>query len=104
MNNCHSIVEFILSGKSRLPMYIGGRSIFQLKAFLDGWIFGSPDKIRDIEALQDFQCWIEEKFNVRSNQSWAKIILFYSNDECEALENFLKLFEDFVDAENSKCD
>ena len=43
-----------------------------------------------------FQSWIENKFKMRGTHSWAKIILFYSMDEKDALDNFFKLFEEFL--------
>ena len=46
--------------------------------------------------FENFQEWIEGKFNLPDTQSWAKIILFYSADERDALERFFELFEEFV--------
>lgn len=44
--------------------------------------------------LDGFQDWIQKKFNIDSSQSWANIILFFSQDERDALDIF-QLFEEF---------
>lgn len=91
-----SIKELIALVKTRPAMYIGKRSITSLKAFLDGWYFRSPDTVEDIEVMSYFQEWIEKKYSIRSSHSWSEIILFYSQDECDALDTFFKEFETFL--------
>ena len=76
-------------------MYIGGNSIIQMKAFIDGWLF-SGIEVTDKSILDEFQLWIQSTYRITSNQSWDRIILFYSTDSFEALENFFKLFEEFL--------
>jgi hypothetical protein len=80
-------------------MYLGSPSILHLQSFLIGYWYAKDElKISRTEQEQDFenfQDWIQEKFNVESTQSWAKIILFYSQDEREALNNFFKWLEEF---------
>jgi hypothetical protein len=93
------IYEILQRIKARPSMYLGSPSILNLKSFLIGyWYARSELKISRTEQEQDFenfQDWIQEKFNVESTQSWAKIILFYSQDEREALNNFFKWLEEF---------
>jgi hypothetical protein len=88
--------KLILLIKERPSMYLGCNSISCLKAFLDGWSFREPDGISDNKFLDDFQLWIEKRFVHGGTQSFAKIILFYSQDECSALTSFFKLFDEFV--------
>lgn len=98
ITNINSLVEFIKLIQKRTPMYLGGRTIIHLKAFLDGWFFGKGDEIKDGYLLGDFQDWIQKKYKVKSTQSWARIILFYSTDEFSALSNFFELFNEFLKA------
>jgi len=44
----------------------------------------------------EFPEWIRQRFKVQTSQSWANIILFYSEDERKALDNFFDLFEEFI--------
>lgn len=78
-------------------MYLGGRTITHLKAFLDGWLYGKEEEITDVQLLDEFQAWIQDKYNVKGSQSWAKVILFHSADEYAALDNFFELFNKFLD-------
>ena len=48
------------------------------------------------QQFENFQQWIEQKFNQSSTQHWTKIILFYAEDEPDALEIFFELFEEFI--------
>jgi hypothetical protein len=38
------------------------------------------------QDFEEFQDWIEKRFNQPSTQSWTKIILFFSEDESDALD------------------
>jgi len=96
-----SLKDFIQDIEHRTAMYIGGNTITHLNAFLDGWFFAMEEDIEDAHLLGEFQFWIEERFNIKGVQSWAKIILFYSNDEFDALQNFFDLFKDFLESKNS---
>ena len=96
MQKTTNLVEFISTIQSRTPMYIGGRTIIHLKAFIDGWFYGKEEEIDDSYLLDDFQEWIQKKYNIRSSHSWDRIIAFYSTDECKALENFFQLFDEFI--------
>ena len=97
MKKLYSIREFIIMIQERTAMYIGGRTITHLKAFLDGWLYGMEDNIVDAYLLDEFQNWLENKYNITSSQSWDKIILFYSSDSYNALINFFNLFEEYLE-------
>ena len=93
------IFELLDKIKERPSLYLSGDSINHLKAFLDGYYFCKHSFVLS-NSLQDqnwfrFQQWIEEKYSIRTSQSWAQIILFFSTDECEALNNFFDLLEEF---------
>ncbi len=77
-------------------MYIGSNSITSLKAFIDGWYFRDTGAVTDTKLMNDFQDWVEEKYEVKGTQSWARILLFYSIDESGALELFFRDFDLFL--------
>lgn len=89
--------------KQRPSLYLGKRSLSHLHVFLDGYIFtcrqlGIPLTEQE-KKFEEFQSWIEIRFNQVSTQSWSRIILFYSEDEAAALNRFFDLFEEFLKSE-----
>ncbi|MEG4283324.1 hypothetical protein QUB68_09365 [Microcoleus sp. A006_D1] len=89
--------------KKRSSLYLGNRSLSHLHVFLDGYTFarrqlGIP-LTEEEKKFEDFQEWIEIRFNQADTQSWSRIILFYSEDEADALKRFFDLFEEFVSCE-----
>jgi hypothetical protein len=96
----NSFYESIRKIKKRPSMYLGKPSICNLRSYLAGYIFARRElgiaPTEEEQTFVKFQDWIQKKFNVSSSQSWDKIILFYSEDEHTALEQFFNLFEEFV--------
>lgn len=95
MDNLSDILKKI---KHKPSVYLGKPSISCLQAFLSGYNvaqyqLGLP--IQQENPLDGFQDWIQKKFNIDSSQSWANIILFFSEDERDALDIFFQLFEEF---------
>ncbi|MCU0565737.1 MAG: hypothetical protein MUF49_03975 [Oculatellaceae cyanobacterium Prado106] len=96
------MVEFydlIHNIEKRPALYLGQPTITHLGTFLAGYNFarrqlGIPQTEQE-QRFSEFQEWIEQKFKVRSSQSWEKIILFYSQDEFSALKFFFTLFHEF---------
>lgn len=91
----NSIIELITQIKTRPAMYIGRNSISCLKAFIDGWYLRTPETVIDSTVMDDFQNWVEKKYNIKTSHSWCDIILFYSQDENDALSNFFREFDEF---------
>ncbi|MEA5467554.1 hypothetical protein [Spirulina sp. 06S082] len=85
--------------RERPGMYLNFPSLPCLDSFLTGYFLAKSemDIIPSAEEVEfdTFQEWIQEKFNIESTQSWAKIILFYSVSEQDALDNFFKWLEEF---------
>lgn len=84
-------------------MYLGRRSITRLRSFLDGYIsarqdLGLPPRKQERE-FAGFQDWIQERFKITTTHGWDSIILFYSADERDALDNFFDLLEQFLNGE-----
>ncbi len=90
--------------KTRPALYLGKRSIFSLQAFLDGYTFAYRQLAIPVteqeQEFAEFQNWIEKQFNRQSTKSWARIILFYSEDESQAIDTFFELFKDFLQRES----
>ena len=76
-------------------MFIGERSIYCLKSYLDGWTYGKDD-VSDDGFFVDFQAWIQERYGVSTTQSWAKIIAFNTSDQIHALDEAIKLLLEFI--------
>jgi hypothetical protein len=95
--------------KQRSSLYLGKRSLSHLHVFLDGYTFarrqlGIPITEQE-RNFEEFQEWIENRFNQVNTQSWSRIILFYSEDESDALSRFFDLLEEFLNSQQlSKVD
>ena len=89
--------------KQRSSLYLGKQSLSHLHVFLDGYTFarrqlGIPVTEQETK-FEEFQEWIENRFNQVDTQSWSRIILFYAEDEADALKRFFDLFEEFSNSE-----
>lgn len=97
-----SFVDLIRKVQKRSAMYLGKPSISSLGAFLSGYklarheldISSTPEE----ENFSRFQAWIQKKFRISTGQSWEQIILFYSEDENSELNEFFKLFDEFLNS------
>ena len=92
--------ELIDKIKQRPALYLGKSSLNQLQTFLDGYTFAlrqaNISVSQEEQEFEQFQEWIEVKFSQPSTQSWSRIILFYSEDERDALESFFELLNEFI--------
>lgn len=94
------LYELIEKLRKRPSLYLGKPSIEHLQVFLDGYTFARRQLnipiTKQEREFEGFQNWVECRFNQKDTQSWAKIILFYSEDERAALDSFFDCFDDFV--------
>ena len=94
-----NIDELLDQITKRPTMYIGEPSIFCLKAFIDGFVISQEYACvynnQSISFMAEFQAWIEKKYNVSTTQSWARIISFFTPDQPAALDEALKLLNEF---------
>lgn len=99
-----TIYQLIDRIQKRPGMYLGKPSITRLKSFLDGYMGARQDLgfplTEEEEKFNRFTEWIQVRFKITSSHSWADIILFYSGDEKEALNQFFELFAQFMTIEN----
>lgn len=89
------IEEIISLIKDRPVMYIGRNSIFCLRAYLSG-VLWENNLISNPTLINEFQIYIEKKYNINTSHSWADIIHFFSPDENKALESFFIDFDEFL--------
>ena len=101
----HDLYTLVKKIKKAPSMYLGQHSIICLQAFLSGYsvakheLGGQPTEQE--QDFREFPEWIQKKFNIQTSQSWASIILFYSEDERKALDKFFQLFEEFLSRNDS---
>lgn len=93
------LYDLIRNIQKRPAMYLGQTSITNFQSFLAGYFFarhqlGEPETEQE-KHFVNFEPWIQQKFKITSSQSWDKIILFFSQDEHQALERFFELFDEF---------
>jgi hypothetical protein len=88
--------ELIEKISKRPGMYIGDYSILNLKCFLDGYFTARYQFTHDEVGLAEFQKWIEKKYKVTTTQSWAAIIRYHTPNDQAALDDFFKLFDEYV--------
>ena len=98
------LYEILQEIKKRPGIFLGRSSITRLRSFLDGYIaaredLGLPRTDQETE-FNNFQDWIQKRYNITSSHGWDSIILFYSADERDALDNFFQLFEKFQNGES----
>jgi|GEM_PF-618671 len=102
MSNFYDILQKI---KQRPALYLGKRSLSYLQVFLDGYTFARRELAIDVtkqeREFEEFQEWIEQRFNQADTQSWSRIILFYSEDEGDALDRFFELFDKFLQRDDT---
>ncbi|AFZ26462.1 hypothetical protein Cylst_4372 [Cylindrospermum stagnale PCC 7417] len=98
MSDLYDLLQKI---KQRPSMYLGKHSIFSFLAFWSGYKVAQDQfgihPTRQEQEFEEFLQWIREKYEINTSQSWASIILFYSEDERSALDRFFELFEEYLD-------
>lgn len=102
MNDLYDLIANI---KQRPTMYLGRTSVTNLRTFLAGYVFarrqaGIPQTEQE-QQFSEFQIWVQQHFNLPSNQTWDQIILFFSEDEHSAWGYFFQLFDEFQQAHGS---
>lgn len=99
------LYDLIRDIQKRPAMYLGQPSISHLYTFLAGYFFarrhlGEAETDQE-KHFSNFQTWIQQKFRITSSQSWGKIILFFSQDENQALEYFFELFGEYLESKRN---
>ena len=82
----------------RTPMYLGSWSITRLRSYLSGYGHALYDMGRDETDPEwsGFQKWVERRYRSETTHGWDSLILFYNQDERDALEEFWKLLDEYL--------
>jgi hypothetical protein len=99
------LYEIFKKIKEKPALQLRRLSIFQLEAFYGGYTYarrdiGLPETEQEIE-FGDFQDWLQRRYDIKTTQSWASIILFFSRDERDALDRFFELLDEFINRDKS---
>lgn len=97
MSNLYKTLQKI---REKPGMYIGKPSLSDLFMFIVGYEFARGELEIELtkeeeDFHQKFQPWLQEKYQIKTVNSWAKIISVYSVDEKEGFEKFFKLLDEF---------
>lgn len=81
-------------------LYIGTASVTVLRHFLVGYKFARQEMgflptDAELDFYQKFQPWLQNRFHLRTVNSWDKILLFKFLDEKAAFTHFFLLLEEF---------
>lgn len=91
--------ELLKGVKKRPGMYLGTNSVTKLDMVLRGYSLARREvdvpPTESEREFEGFQSWVQDKYGIKTGQSWSKIILFYSIDDYEALQRFFELFEEY---------
>lgn len=103
MSGMFEILEKI---RTRPGMYIGRASVSDLFMFLVGYKtarreLGIELSESEKDFAEHFHDWVQQRFNVRTNNSWAKIILLFTRDEKDGFDCFYKLLDEFKQQDQS---
>jgi len=97
-----TIYEKLYDIKERYNIYIGGKSLIFLKAFMDGYID------REYELNPNFQSSFFHFGNFvisyyggnHRSENWERIITAYTLNEEAAFEKFYEFLDDFLENES----
>lgn len=95
MKSIHDILELLRRQNCAI---LERKSAEVLSAFLSGFTFARREAgcAGDETFLDSFNAWIHKRFNIESDQGWAKIISFYSPTDCDEIDLFWKLYDQFT--------
>ena len=104
MSSLFTLLEKI---KNKPGLYIGKVSVTELRMFIVGYRFARSElSIQNTEAESDFyknfQPWLQIRLNVRTSNSWEKIILFTVINEKQAFDYFFQLLLEFQQRDPSQ--
>jgi hypothetical protein len=89
--------------KAKPAIYLGAASVNDLFMFLAGYKtaqreLGQSLTAAELQFYREFQPWLQAKYQITTNKSWAKIIQFYARDDREAFDRFFDLLAEFQTA------
>jgi len=86
----------ILKIRENPNKYIGQPSISRLNLFILGYILRQlEEKREDSKWLDEFQKFVEQKYNITDSLNFSIIIRCFSSSDGHAFEQFYKLLDEF---------
>jgi hypothetical protein len=101
------LFELLKKIETKPGLYLGTASITHLRMFIVGYRFARseinlPTTEAESDFYKNFQPWLQIHLQVRTVNSWDKIILLQSIDEKAAFEYFFRLLEEFCRRDRSQ--
>jgi hypothetical protein len=103
-NRLTAITEKI---RARYGMYLGHKSIFRLRAFINGYF----EALREIDGaekerrlLDTIQSVVEKKHRFRISQGWDSILYFVTGTEDAAYDEFMQIWVEQILPKIDKLD
>ena len=101
MNELNDLLQEI---HQKPGLYIGRPSINDLYMLITCYNFAFRQLNRPYSEqecqFREFQPWLQKRLNIKTSQSWSRLILFHCVDERDAFFEFFNLFSEFLDSRN----
>jgi hypothetical protein len=98
VNKLHDVILEVISFPE---IYLGKRSVEKLEAFLHGYLYQN-NEVND-SSLDGFTDFVAQKHRITTDHNWASIIRFFSVDERDAFDSFIKLYNEFCSTRKIKA-
>jgi hypothetical protein len=100
MESKGGLFEILAKIKAKPGMYIGHPSVSDLFIFLTGYKtarreLGIRPNDRESIFYESFNEFIQERYQIHSSNSWAKIIMLNCSDEKQGFDRFFELLAEF---------
>jgi hypothetical protein len=102
-----NLFELLKKIEAKPGLYLGTASITHLRMFIVGYRFARsemnlPTTEAESDFYKSFQPWLQLHLQVRTVNSWDKIILLQSIDEKAAFNYFFQLLETFCQRDRTQ--
>jgi hypothetical protein len=97
MSSLFTVLEKI---KARPGIYLGRASVSDLFMFIVGYRTAREElemepTNTELDFYGEFQPWLQQRLQLTTSNSWARMIEFGCSDEKEAFEQFFRLLNEF---------
>lgn len=89
-----TLYELIMKIIKFPEIYIGKPSLERLYAFIGGYLYQNGEK-NDC-CIEGFTEFVSKKYGIHTDHNWASIICFFSNNDEEAFQTFIRLFQEYT--------
>ncbi len=93
------VFELLDQIQKKPGLYLGYPTVTGLYMFLNGYSYARQDQglplTQQEKSFEQFQGWIQQRFQIKATVSWAKIILLHTADERSGFERFFDLLAQF---------